>query len=251
MDSSKSASAKPTEPALDKAKIATQVQESPSDAASTASAPADAAANQTSDSVVADLDQVLADLQKIVGANVSSASPQHGSSDDSSLLVMAAQPQATPGVGSTTVHAPTAATPQTQLVEATHEKIVTAVHGQLLPNGGTMRIRLDPPELGALQISVHMRDGVMTAAFETSSDQATRLLSHSLNQLKTVLESAGVSVEKLHVQQSARQSSSSQDNSEDQPSGQQQQWQEQQRRQMLQRMWRKLSGVDDPLDLVA
>ena len=101
-----------------------------------------------------------------------------------------------------------------------------------------------------------MRDGVMTAAFETSSDQATRLLSHSLGQLKSSLESAGVSVEKLHVAQSPRQESG--DNNEkqsgqkqNQQDQQQQARQEQQRRQMLNRMWRKLAGGGDPLDLVA
>ena len=66
------------------------------------------------------------------------------------------------------------------------------------------QIRLDPPELGALQVLVHMRDGAMTASFQTSSDDATKLLSHSLGQLKQVLESQGVSVDKLHVQQAPR-----------------------------------------------
>src|SRR5206468_12374312 len=96
------------------------------------------------------------------------------------------------------------ASPEVQFAEANHPKIVAGVRSERLPNGGTMQIRLDPPELGALQVTVHMRDGVMTAAFETSNDDATRMLSHSLNQLKTVLESAGVSVEKLHVQQSPK-----------------------------------------------
>jgi len=146
--------------------------------------------------------------------------------------------------------------PEAQFVDTNHPNIVTGIHGKLLPDGGTMTIRLDPPELGALQISVHMREGVMTAAFETSNDQATRVLSHSLGQLKSALESAGVSVEKLHVQQSPRQESG--DNSErqsnqrqDQEDQQQQARQEQQRRHMLNKMWRKLAGGEDPLDLVA
>ena len=37
-----------------------------------------------------------------------------------------------------------------------------------------MHIRLDPPELGALQVTVHMEDGVMSAMFQTSTDDATR-----------------------------------------------------------------------------
>jgi flagellar hook-length control protein FliK len=147
---------------------------------------------------------------------------------------------------------------EAQFVDANHPSIVTGVHSQLLPNGGTMQLRLDPPDLGALQVTVQMRNGVMTAAFETSNEQATRMLSHSLNQLKTALETSGISVERMHVQQAPRQESKGGDSQGDSPQQksqdpeqQQQAHQEQQRRQMLQRMWNKLSGNGDPLDLVA
>ena len=118
-----------------------------------------------------------------------------------------------------------------------------------------MQIRLDPPELGALQVMVEMREGVMTATFQTSNDEATRLLSHSLNHLKSVLESQGVSVERLQVQQAPKNESSNageeqrhqqQNGSEDHASRQ-----EQQRKELLRRMWRKIAGDADPLDLVA
>jgi flagellar hook-length control protein FliK len=153
--------------------------------------------------------------------------------------------------------APQPSAPEAQFVDANYPSIVTGVHSQLLPNGGTMQLRLDPPDLGALQVTVQMRDGVMTAAFETSNDQATRLLSHNLGQLKTALETSGVSVERMHVQQAPRQESSSNssgDSQQQQPQDAEQQQQsrnEQQRRQMLQRMWAKLAGQPDPLDLVA
>jgi flagellar hook-length control protein FliK len=148
---------------------------------------------------------------------------------------------------------PAPAAPEAQFAVDNHPRILTGIHGQLLPNGGTMHIRLDPPELGALQVTVHMRDGVMTAAFETSSDDATRLLSHSLTQLKHVLESQGVSVEKLHVQQSPRDQQSSNDESRQQrnPFEDSASRQEQQRREMLRRMWRRLREGSDPLDMVA
>ena len=71
-----------------------------------------------------------------------------------------------------------------------------------------MQMHLNPGELGSMSVSVHMRDGVMTATFETSSDQAAKLLSHSLGQLKTALESQGVSVGRLHVEQSPKGSAS-------------------------------------------
>lgn len=117
-----------------------------------------------------------------------------------------------------------------------------------------MHIRLDPPELGALQIHVRMVDGVMQASFETSNDQATRLLSHTLSQLKTALETQGVNVEKLQVQQSPRDQQASADGDDQQRQSPQQESQaqrEQQRREMMNRMWRRIRLGRDPLDMVA
>jgi flagellar hook-length control protein FliK len=109
------------------------------------------------------------------------------------------------------------------------------------------------PELGALQVTVEMRDGTMNATFQTSNENATQLLSHSLGQLKTALEAQGVTVEKIQVQQAPKNPSSQ---NQGEPSPQQQRdeasaRQEQQRKQMLQQMWRKVSGGVDPVDLVA
>jgi flagellar hook-length control protein FliK len=77
--------------------------------------------------------------------------------------------------------------PEVRFASANHETIVTSMRAEVLPNGGSMRIRLDPPQLGALQVTVQVRDGLVTAAFETTSDEATPLHGHSHNQLKSVL----------------------------------------------------------------
>ena len=148
--------------------------------------------------------------------------------------------------------------PEARFAAANHEAIVTSMRGELMPNGGSMRIRLDPPQLGAMQVTVHIVDGVVTASFETSNDEATRLLGHSLNQLKSVLESHGVAVDKLQVQQAPREALAqpAHDEGGREQGGQSQEQeqnarQEQQRREMLKRMWRRLSGGQDPLDLTA
>ncbi len=146
--------------------------------------------------------------------------------------------------------------PEAQLIEANHSRIITGIRAELLPHGGSMQIRLDPPELGVMQVQISMRDGVVTAAFHTTNDQATRMLSHSLDQLKQSLELQGVTVAKLQVQQSPREHQTP--DRQDQSGGQQQHQpedstahHEQQRREMLQRMWRRLRDGADPLDLVA
>jgi flagellar hook-length control protein FliK len=145
--------------------------------------------------------------------------------------------------------------PEVQFAQVNHDRVVTGVRAQLLPQGGAMQIRLDPPELGALQVMVEMRDGTMQATFQTSNDEATRLLSHSLNQLKHVLESQGVSVERLQVQQAPKNehSNAGEEQKQQQQGGSDEHAarQEQQRKELLRRMWRKVSGGGDPLDLVA
>lgn len=144
--------------------------------------------------------------------------------------------------------------PEAAFSQVNHPSIVKAIHGQLLPQGGSMHLRLDPPELGALQVSVHMRDGMMTASFQTSNDQASQLLSHSLSQLKHALEAQGVSVQKIHVEQASPgheqdASSNGQSHQNHRQSGSEQS--RQQRRELLQQMWRRLAIGNDPLDMVA
>jgi flagellar hook-length control protein FliK len=119
-----------------------------------------------------------------------------------------------------------------------------------------MNIALNPPDLGAMQITVKMESGVMSASFQTSNDQATRLLTHSLGQLKNALEGQGVSVDRLHVHQISNSDASSGKGDSESKDGQSSSdgrsaQQEQQRRDTLRRMWRRARGERDPLDLVA
>ncbi len=181
------------------------------------------------------------------------------SSDDSAQALAAVGATATKPLtaGVTNLAKPEqpAPPPETRFADVNHPEIVKGIATQLLPRGGTMQLRLDPPELGALQVTLSMKDGVMNATFQTSNDDATRLLSHSMTQLKTAMESAGISVDKLQVQHTPK-DSQSHTAGEDQGKGQTGQddltrQQEQQRKDMIKRMWRKLSGENDPLDLVA
>ena len=120
-----------------------------------------------------------------------------------------------------------------------------------------MQITLHPDNLGHVHISVQVTGGSVSATFETSTDQATRLLSHSLSQLKQTLESAGVVVEKLQVTQTrdsqpqtqsdSRQSSQQPQTATDQRSAQQ----EKQRQEIIQQMWDKIAGAKDWIDVKA
>lgn len=169
----------------------------------------------------------------------------------------AAQADARPAAVDIAPRTPTEA----EFAEANHPKIVGAMSGGATATGGSMTIRLDPPHLGPMSVAINMRDGVLTATFETQNDEATRLLSHSLGQLKTSLEAQGVSVDRLQVQQAPRDQAADNNTRDEQKqngnSGQgptrdalsDQQQQQRQRQETLRRMWSKING--DPLDLVA
>ena len=108
----------------------------------------------------------------------------------------------------TVAKAPPPLPPEVRFADANQAKsIVSSVHTQALAQ---RRIDADPPGSTGTGIDeylpVRMRDGVMTATFEASNDQAARLLTHSLGQLKTALESQGVSVGRLHVEQAPKDS---------------------------------------------
>lgn len=176
--------------------------------------------------------------------------------DHETKMEAASAPQPAVRTTAATPAVPPSPAPQPRLqqfAETNHDQIVTSLRTQALAKGGAMEIRLDPPELGALQVSVKMSDGVITASFQTSNDEATRLLSHSLGQLKHALEASGVTVDKLQVQQAPKNDHDG--NASDGRNSQHQEdasaRQEQQRKEMIKRLWAKLSGAADPLDLVA
>jgi flagellar hook-length control protein FliK len=213
---------------------------------------ADAKTSALSSEFAQDADAPVTEDGPVAAANIAGdAGGSSASTTSGHVQPEAAKPQAT--AQAPAAPAPAPPPPQAHFAEVNHPKIVTAVQSQALTNGGTMQIRLDPPELGALQVMVHMQDGVMTASFHTSNDDATKLLSHSLSQLKQVLESQGVSVERLQVSQAPKDQHAQNDDPRQSPRDQHDDAhrQEQQRKEMLRRMWRRLSNGSDPLDLVA
>jgi flagellar hook-length control protein FliK len=191
------------------------------------------------------------------GAFVLPMDPADASGQESQSL--AAGPKVATPAPTANIQPVTPAQPEQRFVENNVDRIVTHVKSDLTPNGGSMKIRLDPPRLGQLQIDITVDDGLLTASFRTTNDEATRLLSHSLSQLKSSLEQAGLNVDRIQVRQAAPgEQTSSNRQSSDQDQQQQQQnsrdtpdRQEQQRREMIQRMWAKLGVGEAPLDLVA
>jgi flagellar hook-length control protein FliK len=66
--------------------------------------------------------------------------------------------------------------------------------------GGTLQIRLSPPELGAMRLELTVKDGVMTAALETETTSARRVLLEHLPALRDRLAEHNIRVEQFDVE---------------------------------------------------
>lgn len=84
-------------------------------------------------------------------------------------------------------------------VPDTFEQVVLGLRGQLDARNGKAEIRLDPPNLGTLRVSIALDNGALTAHFRTSSDVVRDLLSKNMDQLRSVLERQGIPVDQLAV----------------------------------------------------
>jgi|GEM_PF-3022715 len=60
-----------------------------------------------------------------------------------------------------------------------------------------LRVRLNPPELGPLQVEVHQKDGVITARLEAQSAATHRLILENLPQLRESLAQQGLNVDRI------------------------------------------------------
>ncbi len=65
--------------------------------------------------------------------------------------------------------------------------------------GGTLQLRLSPPELGALRIELNVKDGVMSASLQTENSNARRLLLDNLPALRDRLAEQNIRVDRFDV----------------------------------------------------
>lgn len=65
--------------------------------------------------------------------------------------------------------------------------------------GGSLQLRLSPPELGAMRLELTVKDGVMTAALETETNAARRVLLEHLPALRDRLAEQNIRIERFDV----------------------------------------------------
>ncbi|MBI1369514.1 MAG: hypothetical protein GC162_12780 [Planctomycetes bacterium] len=99
------------------------------------------------------------------------------------------------------------------------EQAVRALKSVVNQKGGSVTLRLDPPELGALRVRVQMDSGTVRATFEAANQSVRSALEQQMSTLRHALESHGLVVDHLHVHTPAaapsQQSFADQDNTPD------------------------------------
>lgn len=85
-------------------------------------------------------------------------------------------------------------------------RVARGLHNAIQQNGGTVTMRLNPPELGVLRIELEMHNGTASVRFQTEHTNVRELLNQQLSTLRQGLEGHGVSVERLDVQMAANSS---------------------------------------------
>ena len=141
------------------------------------------------------------------------------------------------------------------------EQVVLGLRGKFDPQNGRAQIRLDPPALGTVHVSINLQNGQLSAQLQSDSRPVQELLRSNLDQLKNVLESQGVTVDKIVVDNTQEKNALTMPNSSVQTNpdgrGANHQRQDQRRSSNTQpdddfsRLWNELHKAPQPVDLVA
>ncbi|MFG0249580.1 MAG: flagellar hook-length control protein FliK [Phycisphaeraceae bacterium JB051] len=78
-------------------------------------------------------------------------------------------------------------------------RVSRALSNAVNQKGGTITIRMMPPELGQVKVDIQMQGGKVSASFQTEHQSVQTLMSRELSQLRQALERQGLTVERLEV----------------------------------------------------
>jgi len=83
---------------------------------------------------------------------------------------------------------------------ANQARINRGLNNALNQQGGTVTLRLTPPEMGTVRIQLQLQGASVSAQFHAETESARSLLTQQLGQLRSTLEASGLNVDKLGVQ---------------------------------------------------
>lgn len=78
------------------------------------------------------------------------------------------------------------------------EQVAYAIQGTQA-GGQELKLQLNPPDLGLLQVNVSVHDGVLSARLETQNPTTQQILVDNLSQLKNSLTQQGVAFDRIEV----------------------------------------------------
>lgn len=128
------------------------------------------------------------------GIDAQVAAPRSGVATASPVVLAAGGPEAHLGLSTRLFAQGDDSTPPSVASQASRG--LTAMVNQ---RGGSMTMRLDPPELGQLRVQMTIVGGNVTAEFTAGTQQTQALLDRHITALRSSLESQGLTVERLTV----------------------------------------------------
>ncbi len=79
-------------------------------------------------------------------------------------------------------------------------RVARGLQHALNQRGGSVTLRLSPPELGFVRIELQVSQGTVSASLQSETPHVQQLLNQQLAQLRSSLENQGLTVERLQVQ---------------------------------------------------
>jgi flagellar hook-length control protein FliK len=138
-----------------------------------------------------------------------STTPVPDISTDAAIQTTGARPvgaQSAAATGQTASPGSITGSPMTHLDQPQADQVMAralrGMRGAINQNGGNVTLRLNPPELGSLRISLQMNNGVVQAQFHASNSTVAQLLDQNMSSLRVALEAQGLRVEQLQTQTS-------------------------------------------------
>jgi flagellar hook-length control protein FliK len=78
-------------------------------------------------------------------------------------------------------------------------RVTRGIQAAVQQNGGSVTLRVSPPDLGMVRVQMHIESGMVRAEIVAQHESVSTLLSRELGQLKNALEGQGLVVDRLSV----------------------------------------------------
>ena len=127
-------------------------------------------------------------------ANAAQPTVADGTPDSSSNNTAPANPSATTALGSGDATSPATGVDRVRFVQRVARAFQTISGG-----GGSVKLRLSPPELGSVRLEVSVKNGVLTAHAQTETAQARDALVENLPELRARLSEQNIQIDHFDV----------------------------------------------------